>query len=300
MHPQPLFEFTLFGKELAIYPYGIMTALGIISCIMVFYLYTKKKNMPSKVQDFSFFVIIVSVALGFLFAKLFQAFYDYLDTHKWDFYGAGITAMGGFIGGAASFLLVYFLGGKFYFKGKNQGLYLKEFEKIFCVAPICITIAHAFGRIGCLMAGCCHGRLVNKTEWVFGTVPRYTYSSATKNLTFTGYYSAAQLYEALFLFGLFAVLSVMYLKNSKRLCMPVYLISYGIWRMIIEFFRTDYRGAALLGLYPSQWQSIVFILIGTGVIVYYIVKKIPFAEKQIETEEPEQKPDSNPEKNNKK
>ena len=82
--------------------------------------------------------------------------------------------------------------------------------------------------------------------------------------------------------------------------MPVYLISYGIWRMIIEFFRTDYRGAALLGLYPSQWQSVVFILIGTGVIVYYIVKKIPFAEKQIETEEPEQKPDSNPEENNEK
>ena len=150
------------------------------------------------------------------------------------------------------------------------------------------------------MAGCCHGRLVNKTEWVFGTVPRYTYSSATKNLTFTGYYSAAQLYEALFLFGLFAILSVMYLKNSKRLCMPVYLISYGIWRMIIEFFRTDYRGAALLGLYPSQWQSVVFILIGIGVVVYYLVKKLPFIEKRIETEEPKNKADSDPAENNEK
>lgn len=277
MHPQPLFSFTLFGKELSVYLYGLMIAIGIIACIIVFYLYTKKKDMPTKVQDFGFFVTIISIALGFLFAKLYQAVYDLIDSGKWDFYGAGITAMGGFIGGAATFVVAYFIGGKFYFKGKDKDLHKKEFEKIFLVAPICITIAHAFGRIGCLTAGCCHGELISsvKGEWVFGTVPRYNYYSSSGRVVFDGYYTAVQLYESLFLFALFAVLSIMYFKRSYRLTMPVYLIAYGVWRIIIEFFRTDYRGAKILGLAPSQWQSIVFILGGIAIIVYYLIKKIP-------------------------
>lgn len=285
MHPQPLFSFTLFGKEFSIVPYGIMTALGLIACIIVYYVYTKKKKMPVEVQDFSFFVIILSIVIGYLFAKLYQALYDFLDTGIWDFYGAGITVMGGLIGGALTFLCAYFGVGKYYFKGKKKDLHKKEFEKIFCVAPICITIAHAFGRIGCLMAGCCHGELVSKTDWVFGTVPRYNYSSATKVVTFSGYYTAVQLYEALFLFALFAILSVLFFKKCKRLTMPVYLISYGIWRIVIEFFRTDSRGFTFLGLYPSQWQSMIFIIIGIGVICYFLIRKIPMVSSEEESNE---------------
>lgn len=287
MHPQPLLSFTLFGKELSIYPYGIMTAIGIISCIIVFYIYTKKKNMPTSVQDFSFFVIIIAVIIGYLFAKLYQAFYDFLESGEWDFYNAGITAMGGFIGGAGGFLLAYFVGGKLYFKGKKEGLHIKEFEKIFCIAPACITTAHAFGRIGCLMAGCCHGSYVGN-KWTFGTVPRYTYySSGTVKLD--GYYVGTQLFEAIFLFALFAILSLLYLKKYKRLCMPIYLISYGIWRFIIEFFRTDARGYSLLGLYPSQWQSIIFIVVGIGIFVYYKIKKQSLVDKPEEESKQEQK-----------
>jgi prolipoprotein diacylglyceryltransferase len=57
--------------------------------------------------------------------------------------------------------------------------------------------------------------------------------------------------------------------------MAIYLIAYGMWRIIIEFFRTDARGAILLGLSPSQWQSFVFIAGGIALIVIYIVLKIP-------------------------
>ena len=64
--------------------------------------------------------------------------------------------------------------------------------------------------------------------------------------------------------------------------MHVYLIAYGVWRIFIEFFRDDARGATFLGLYPSQWTSIVFIIIGIILFVLYCVKKIPF---KIKTEE---------------
>jgi hypothetical protein len=51
----------------------------------------------------------VSIAIGFLFAKLFQAVYNWIETGEFNFYKAGITVMGGLIGGAGAFLLFYFV-----------------------------------------------------------------------------------------------------------------------------------------------------------------------------------------------
>ena len=267
MLPNPLFSFNLFGKTLSVYMYGICIAVGILVCLGVFYLYTKKKDMPTKVQDFIFIVAIIAIALGFLCAKLYQAVYEWIDTGTFDFYHSGITAMGGFIGGAAVFLIAYFGLGKLVFKGKEKGLHIQEFNKILLCAPCCITIAHAFGRIGCLCAGCCHGKYLGST-YVFGGL--YMKSGGV-----WGYYVPTQLYESIFLFALFGVLSYLYFHRSN-ITMQVYLIAYGVWRIFIEFFRTDSRGAFLLGLAPSQWQSIIFIAGGVDMLLVYKFLKKPF------------------------
>ncbi len=261
MYSQPLFS--LFGRSVTLY--GICIAVGILACIAVLYLYTRKKGVPDDVQDYVFFIAIFAIAFGFLAAKFYQAVYNWVDNgfKDFDFYGAGITVMGGLIGGAAMFLILYFSLGNLVFKGKKKGFAKKYFNDVFLVAPICITIAHAFGRIGCLMAGCCHGAYLGK-EYVFGGI----YMG-------NGYYVPTQLYEALFLFALFAVLSVLYFKRCNVL-MAIYLIAYAVWRIFIEFFRADDRGAMVLGISPSQWQSIVFILLGVGILVFYYFKKIPF------------------------
>ncbi len=98
-----------------------------------------------------------------------------------------------------------------------------------------------------------------------------------------GYYIPTQLYEAIFLFILFGVLTLLFFKRSN-ITMPVYLISYAIWRFIIDIFRGDPRGATVLGLEPSQWMSVLFIVLGVGMLVYYKVKKIPYV---LPPEEPE-------------
>ena len=270
MHPDPILSFSLFGTEINIYLYGVCIAVGLLACIGVFFLYSKKANMPQKIQDFTFFVAIVAIAFGFLFSKLFQAVYDWIETGKFDFYGSGITAMGGFVGGAITFLVVYFLAGRYMFKGEDRALYKKELNTTFCIAPISITIAHAFGRIGCLMAGCCYGMESDSgfTLHIHGAdrIP-------------------VQLYESLFLFALFGVLSLLYFKRSN-ITMHIYLIAYGIWRIIIEFFRVDARGAVILGLAPSQWQSIIFILTGVILFIVYAVKKVPFTRTIRAADEP--------------
>lgn len=270
MHPSPILSFELFGKNISVYLYGLCIAVGILACLVVFFIYTKHRGMSEKMQDFSFVVAIIAIAVGFLAAKFYQAVYDYIEDPAggFDFYGAGITAMGGFIGGAAAFIAAYFGLGKLIFKGKEKGLHKKEFNTILNVAPICIVIAHAFGRIGCLMAGCCHGAYLG-AEYVFGGM--YMRCDGV-----WGYYVPTQLYEALFLFVLFAVLTVLYYKKNCNITAHIYLIAYGIWRIIIEIFRTDYRGAIVLGLAPSQWQSIIFIAGGAGLLLFYYLVKIPF------------------------
>ncbi len=264
MYPSALFK--VFGQ--GVHLYGIFIALGIVACLLVFFIYTKHKKIDSGVQDFVFYVAIIAIALGFLAAKLFQAVYNWIESGTFDFYNAGITAMGGFIGGAAVFLAVYFGFGEIYFKGKKKGIHKKHFNKVLLVAPICITIAHAFGRLGCLMAGCCHGEYLGKEYVVGGMWMR------AADTGIWGYYVPTQLYEALFLFVLTGVLTWLYYKNFN-LTHAVYLIGYGVWRIIIELFRTDARGS-ILGLPPSMWQSIIFILGGIALILLYYFKKWPF------------------------
>lgn len=264
MVPEPIF--TLFGRD--VYLYGVFIALGLIACMVVFFLYTTKKKVPEKLQDFVFFVAVIAIALGFLSAMLYQAVYNWIETGYFNFYTAGLTVMGGIVGGVAVFLIVYFGVGKFLFKGKEKDLHIKHFGDILSVAPMCITIAHAFGRLGCLMSGCCHGAYLDDQP-VFGGIYMDTVDDGA------GYFVPTQLYESIFLFLLFAVLSVLYFKNC-RITMHIYLIAYGIWRIIIEFFRTDDRGAFILGLSPSQWQSIAFIVAGVALIVFYVVKKWKF------------------------
>ena len=52
--------------------------------------------------------------------------------------------------------------------------------------------------------------------------------------------------------------------------MPIYLLCYGIFRFIIEFFRGDDRGKLFGFMSPSQWISIFFIMIA---IIYFVILK---------------------------
>ena len=141
MYPYELF--------LGIHLYGLMIGIGILACFIVLYTYGKKMNFDSRCVDFIFYNAIISIVIGFLSAALFQSLYDYIENPEGGFkIGGSITFIGGLIGGAITFIIIYFI-----FKKFAHG----KLSDITILAPCCIVIAHAFGRIGCLFAGCCHG-----------------------------------------------------------------------------------------------------------------------------------------------
>ena len=191
---------------------------------------------------------------------LFQSFYDWIDAletnpdAKFEFGTMGITFLGGLIGGVVIFLSVYFLYGR-----KKYGAYL---IRLLPIAACCILVAHGFGRIGCLMAGCCHGKITD--AWYAVYMPAINAKAVP-----------LQLYEALFLFALFGFF--VWRLLTKRSCnLPLYMVLYGVWRFVIEYFRTDDRGSTVVDfLSPSQFIAILMVL-GSIALFFgqrYLMKK---------------------------
>jgi len=241
MFPDPIFwDITL---------YEILFFLGLVAALVVFSIYTSKKGMPGTVQNFYLNLSIAAIAGGYLSAILFQAVYNFFETGVFEF--AGITFLGGLIGGAAVFLGAY----KLFAKDEDK----KYFNIVLQAAPCGILLAHAIGRIGCFCAGCCYGIQTDSFLGVkFPDLPYKVFPT--------------QLFESAFLFIMFAIASYLFFKNKSR-NITLYLISYGVFRFLIEFIRGDYRGEFIISfLSPSQvWSALMII---AGIVLIACKKKI--------------------------
>ena len=235
--------------------YGLMIGVGIILCFVVLYVYGKHAKINNKFLDFVFYNGIVSIIGGFFFAYLFQAVLDYIKNPSAGFHFQNLTFMGGLIGGAVIFLIGYFIFRNKYPKG--------EILKLLKIVPCCILIAHAFGRIGCFCAGCCYG--IETDSWLGVEFPSHPGVKVYPT----------QLFEAIFLFLLFGLCTLLFYKRDFKYNLPLYMIAYGVFRFCIEFIRGDDRGANILGMSPSQFWSILLVLGGIAVIflIKYLYKK---------------------------
>lgn len=235
--------------------YVLMIIVGVIASFTLVALYFRYKKFTKR--DILDLLICSSfaVAFGILFALVFQAIYDL----KWEW---KLTFYGGLFGGVLGFLLVYF-----FIVKKDSTMRIDEVVKI---APPAITLAHALGRIGCFLDGCCYGKTT-------GTALDMYFPILGKSVLPT------QLYESIFLFILTGVLLFLVFKFDFKYTFVVYLGSYSIWRFIIEFFRDDPRGGFITFVSPSQFWSIL-IWIGLVPLFFFLKKKV-FAEKKDEQNE---------------
>ena len=248
--------------------YDILVTVGVAAAFAVFLLYAEKLGLPKKLQILTLLSALVGVVLGFLSAGLAQSVYFCIETGVFEW--RGMTFYGGLVGGAAFFIGTYFLGGYLaYRRSDTPKLYLGYAMQTFGVVVSAVTIAHAIGRIGCLTAGCCHGKVFADRRWY--TLP-VLHISKDGTLLRTEYAVPVPLFETFFLAGLFALLSWRTLKK-KGDALPLYMILYGVWRFCIEFARADDRGETLLNwLSPSQLTAIPMIAGGIALmIVYYKV-----------------------------
>ncbi|MDO8730801.1 MAG: prolipoprotein diacylglyceryl transferase [Candidatus Omnitrophota bacterium] len=116
-----------------------------------------------------------------------------------------------------------------------------------------VALAHALGRVGCFLNGCCYGKF---TVLPWGV--RFPGEELSRHPT--------QLVEALALGAIF-----FFLKRLERREPPpgtvllAYGLSYGLWRFCIEFLRADNPPIAL-GLTVFQWISLGIVAVSALVL----------------------------------
>ncbi len=236
MYPYELF----LGIDL----YSILMLAGIIVSMTFIRFQGDWRGHSAKLQNFVLMNTVAAVLLGYGSAVLFQAFYDFMETGTFQIArNTGSTFYGGLIGGAGMFILIYFVAGHFRFP---DGYHKKHFREVSDLAAACITVAHGFGRLGCLMAGCCYGKRCD--AWYGIEMAGLGYKVIP-----------VQLFEALFLFVL-AGIFLWRFKKGGRYLMPAYMMSYAVWRFIAELMRDDDRGATIVDfLTPSQLISVLLL-----------------------------------------
>ena len=95
-----------------------------------------------------------------------------------------------------------------------------------------------------------------------------------------------QLYEAAFLFVLFAVTAYLVLKKDFKHNLSLYFIAYGVFRFFIEYLRDDARGELVGGITPSQFWSILMVVFGVAMIfvIGYFFKNAKNSESDVAVE----------------
>ncbi len=229
--------------------YGLMVALGYVAAIS--YLFRKAAAAGLKREPLSD-LIFYSVLGGMAGAKIFYAA-TYWDQFGADLYSRaayllrtfqyGFVFYGGLILGAAVFFLIC------------RRLKVNALKTADLFAPA-LALGHAFGRVGCFLAGCCHGSPTTCPVSVIFTDP----ASEVNPLYLGVPLHPTQLYEAAGNLAIFFILNAALRRSlAGKLPAGAVLVLYGglysLERFFIEFLRGDDRGALRLGLSPAQLIS---------------------------------------------
>lgn len=129
-----------------------------------------------------------------------------------------------------------------------------------------LPLAQAFGRVGCLLAGCCYGLPVSWGVWM------HPDSGAPTDTALL----PVQLFEAA---GALVLFFVVMRAGRRQLpqgrLLSIYLLGYGALRFVLEFFRYDSIRGFAGALSVSQWCSLVSL--GAGSLLLWWSRRQPVA-----------------------
>ena len=224
-------------------------ALAFIAAILIAYHRTSKAGLDT---DALLTLAIITLTCGLAGSYLLYIFVTYSLSEIWGsivdgsfsvFKSGGLVFYGG--------LIVGVLSGWIYLHAKKASFY--EYAAVIVPA---IPLAHAIGRIGCFLAGCCYGRIVDTPISVY-------YRNPIGGAPVGVPVFPIQLIESACNILVFVILLIYTRKRLKAgSVLFLYAILYGIERFCLEYFRADEIRGIFLGLSTSQWISIAMIIFG--------------------------------------
>lgn len=236
-----------------IHTYGFLIAIGFLAGVSVIKRLAARSHLNvDRVVDLSFWLLLV----GFVGARIL-----FVIT-RWEYFSSDLLGIfrvweGGFVffGGliSSTILAVWYV-------RKHR---LPVWKMMDAMVPG-LVLAHAFGRLGCLSAGCCYGRPTG-TEFgirLHSELVDYSLRGIPLHPT--------QLYESSALFVLFFILLFLFKRRVfDGQVILSYFIAYPIIRSIIEIFRGDIiRGFVIDDiLSTSQFISIIVLTLAAIALV---------------------------------
>jgi len=169
----------------------------------------------------------------------------------------GLVFYGGFI--AALLVSIWYL--------RKHRMPLLKTSDIFAPA---ISLGHAVGRAGCILAGCCYGGKADVVAWyavIFPHAPR-TFAPIGVPLYPTQWMESL---GELVIF--FLLLIVRRYKRFDGQIIAVYLILYASLRFFDEFFRGDSERGFFLGTGLSTSQFISLLFFPIGILLYILLMR---------------------------
>ena len=154
----------------------------------------------------------------------------------------GLVYYGGLIGAALAAIL--------YARVKKLPLW-----KLADILAPSIALGYVFGRIGCLLNGCCYGRACDLPWAIHFPQGHETYPNGVH---------PTEIYDSLLNLGLYLGLAWLYRRKTfDGQVFAAYLMCYAVTRSIVETFRGDYTPAHLHGgLTPAHLISIGIFAVG--------------------------------------
>lgn len=241
---------------ITVHGYGLMIAIGTLCAVIVASKRATKRNLDS---DIIYNLSFIALIFGFLGAKLLYCIVEIeemLNNPLQALSGSGFVVYGGILGGILA-IWIY--------------CHIKKisFLDYFDLLIPSVALAQGFGRIGCLLAGCCYGR---ETDCAIGII-FHTSTIAPNGVRLF----PTQIISSIGDFAI-ALLLLLYAKKDRKAGKVgvLYLILYSAGRFMIEFFRSDYRGSVGV-LSTSQFIAIIIFAVG---IVMFNIDKFPCKDKE--------------------
>ncbi len=250
--------------SLTIYWYGVLVAVGFLAG-----LWTAGRRAPragvagEKIADLGPW-LIVGALLGA------RAFYvvSYWDEQfaggtLWDIINirlGGLVYYGGLIGAALACIL--------YAHWKKLPLW-----RVADILAPSIALGYVFGRLGCLMNGCCYGRACS-LPWAIRFPEGNPLNTPTTPVHPT------QIYDALLSVALYAALAWLFRRRKfDGQVFVLYLMGYAVTRSFVELFRGDYSAEHVhAGLTPAHLISIATFT--AGMVLFFALRPRATAEKR--------------------
>lgn len=251
-----MFPILLRVGDFPVHTYGFLIAVGFLLSVWISKREAQRQGLPpDRVVDVGFWALLV----GMLGARVLYVF------TRWPYYAEHpIEVLYVWEGG-----LVFF-GGPLacipFFMWYTSHYKIPRWKLLDNVTQV-LPLAHAFGRLGCLSAGCCHGRATG------GNWGIKLYTELVEDHLRGVYIHPTQIYESVSLLVLFfALRRLRFHKKFEGQITLTYLIAYSIIRSVIEVFRGDsIRGFVIDGvLSTSQFISILVI---AAALVFYFRKR---------------------------